>query len=378
MTVGDAERFEPTPKGGDMNLICPPFGADELAWMGFDLMGCANNHAMDYGSSGLLSTVEQLNRVGIASAGTGQTLARASAPSYVDTPAGRVALINCASSFPEWSLAENARADSNGRPGINPLRVDATYRLEPGLFQELKKIDGAFKSQVGQGQVAQSSAPTDELFFLGKRFIPGPTEILRTARQPDISRVTQAIKIARRNSRLVTVMIHEHALYRPSSFLQLFARACIDAGADAFFGSGPHVVGAIELYQGKPICYSLGNFFFQYETLRQIPTEVYEANRLDINTPDPSVSYDVLSNNHFNERSYWESSVVRMQFSGSQLTEFTLHPIVLGWNEPRFSRGLPILGTEREGEPIIKRISDQSKAFGTRIDVRDEVGHVGL
>jgi poly-gamma-glutamate capsule biosynthesis protein CapA/YwtB (metallophosphatase superfamily) len=45
-----------------------------------------------------------------------------------------------------------------------------------------------------------------------------------------------------------------------------FARTAIDAGADLVLGHGPHVPRAIELYQGKLIAYSLGNFL-GYRTL---------------------------------------------------------------------------------------------------------------
>lgn len=39
-----------------------------------------------------------------------------------------------------------------------------------------------------------------------------------------------------------------------------FARTAIDAGADIVFGHGPHVPRAIDMYKGKFIAYSLGNF----------------------------------------------------------------------------------------------------------------------
>ena len=39
-----------------------------------------------------------------------------------------------------------------------------------------------------------------------------------------------------------------------------FSHTVVDAGADVVFGHGPHVTRAIELYQGRLICYSLGNF----------------------------------------------------------------------------------------------------------------------
>ncbi len=46
----------------------------------------------------------------------------------------------------------------------------------------------------------------------------------------------------------------------------LFARSVIDAGADIVVGHGPHVPRAMEIYKGKLIAYSLGNFL-GYRTL---------------------------------------------------------------------------------------------------------------
>nr|WP_276519555.1 CapA family protein [Bradyrhizobium elkanii] len=45
-------------------------------------------------------------------------------------------------------------------------------------------------------------------------------------------------------------------------------RAAIDVGADMVFGHHPHVVQAGEIYQGKPIFYSLGNFAFDWDVMR--------------------------------------------------------------------------------------------------------------
>ena len=46
----------------------------------------------------------------------------------------------------------------------------------------------------------------------------------------------------------------------PRGELRRWARAVVDAGADAVVGHGPHVLRGIELYRGHPIAYSLGNF----------------------------------------------------------------------------------------------------------------------
>lgn len=48
--------------------------------------------------------------------------------------------------------------------------------------------------------------------------------------------------------------------------LVLFTHSMIDAGADLILGHGPHVPRALELYKGKLIAYSLGNFM-GYRTL---------------------------------------------------------------------------------------------------------------
>ncbi len=49
----------------------PPAGADALARAGIDLVSTANNHAWDYAKRGLFETLENLDRVGVAHAGTG-------------------------------------------------------------------------------------------------------------------------------------------------------------------------------------------------------------------------------------------------------------------------------------------------------------------
>lgn len=48
----------------------------------------------------------------------------------------------------------------------------------------------------------------------------------------------------------------------PNDYQKKLAHDVIDWGADVLIGSHPHVLQGIELYQGKVICYSLGNFCF--------------------------------------------------------------------------------------------------------------------
>lgn len=58
-----------------------------------------------------------------------------------------------------------------------------------------------------------------------------------------------------------------HVPHGPETFygedrgnLRAFAHAVVDAGADLVLGHGPHVLRAMEIYQGRLIAYSLGNF----------------------------------------------------------------------------------------------------------------------
>ncbi len=51
---------------------------------------------------------------------------------------------------------------------------------------------------------------------------------------------------------------------QPRGDIVAFSRAVIDAGADLVFGHGPHVVRALEIYRGRLIAYSLGNFATYY------------------------------------------------------------------------------------------------------------------
>lgn len=49
---------------------------------------------------------------------------------------------------------------------------------------------------------------------------------------------------------------------KPQQYQRDLGKQIIDAGADLVIGSHPHVLQGIEYYNGKPICYSLGNFIF--------------------------------------------------------------------------------------------------------------------
>jgi poly-gamma-glutamate capsule biosynthesis protein CapA/YwtB (metallophosphatase superfamily) len=65
---------------------------------------------------------------------------------------------------------------------------------------------------------------------------------------------------------LVVPMLHWGVEIEPApeESQRTLARRLIDAGADAIIGGHPHVVQTVEIYKGRPIVYSLGNFVFDY------------------------------------------------------------------------------------------------------------------
>jgi poly-gamma-glutamate capsule biosynthesis protein CapA/YwtB (metallophosphatase superfamily) len=361
MAAGDPGY--PTAAGSSLSVVVDPKMAEELAWLGYDLMGTANNHSTDYGVEGVRSTIANLERAGIGYAGTGLNLQQAAAPGYVDTPGGRVALINCASTFAAWSPAVYARGDFKGVPGLNAVRVQRRYQLEPAAFAGVETAARALGSPPPpEGQ--------REITWLGNTFVPGPTsDFLSEAAAADVKRLTEAIQVARRNARLVLVSIHAHDSYRtldtPARFLQPLAHACIDAGADAFFGAGPHVTWGIELYNARPICYSLGDFVFQYESVRGYAADTYEAFKLDPQSPDHSLASDRIALPK--DRSLWESVVPMMTFSELGLRQMILHPVACDMSLPRYERGTPSMATAETAERIVSRMSAQSKPYGTSI-----------
>src|SRR3984957_14440661 len=115
--------------------------ADELRWLGVDLVSTASNHSLDYSYGGLRSTCAALDATGLAHAGTGADLAAARAPAFADTAAGRVALVSATSSFPAFARAGAARTDAAGRPGVNPQRY--LHGIDPGSARQVASLAAA-------------------------------------------------------------------------------------------------------------------------------------------------------------------------------------------------------------------------------------------
>jgi poly-gamma-glutamate capsule biosynthesis protein CapA/YwtB (metallophosphatase superfamily) len=119
------------------------------------------------------------------------------------------------------------------------------------------------------GDVAHLVIKGEKVTVIAFATYPGAYNLL------DLDDALAAIRQARAVSDLVIVSFHgggegaphqhvqdgdEMFLGEDRGDLRRFTHAAIDAGAGLVLGSGPHVVRGMEIYQGKLIAYSLGNF----------------------------------------------------------------------------------------------------------------------
>ena len=80
----------------------------------------------------------------------------------------------------------------------------------------------------------------------------------------DAEKMNIAIAKAAKNADFTVVYLHVGTEYapKPDKNQIYYSRLAIDAGADLVLGSHPHVVQSIEIYKGRYILHSLGNFIF--------------------------------------------------------------------------------------------------------------------
>jgi poly-gamma-glutamate capsule biosynthesis protein CapA/YwtB (metallophosphatase superfamily) len=387
MVFHDYEPYPMAESGGTW-MRGDPALAGELAWAGIDMVARANNHAGDYGTLGLQMTSRYVEEAGIVHAGVGASLAEAREAKFLETAKARVALISVASSYADHMRAGRSRDDVPARPGLNPLRYKTTYVMPEAAFDSLRNYGeelGEFTDQDGEPRGTDADKP-GEMNILGSNFARGDgASIRREANKNDVAEIAAVVNNASRvaDYTIVTIHAHEHDGRRDLSpeFLHIFARAMIEAGADVFVGHGPHALRGIEIYNGKPILYSLGDFIFQNETLLRLPSGNYEAYDLDQNAHVADFNdarYDEDTKGFPAVAEIWESVIAVPTFNNRRLTELKLYPISLGFGQPRQVRGRPLFADEELGQKIIDDLRRLSQPYGTEIDMRRGIGYVRL
>jgi poly-gamma-glutamate synthesis protein (capsule biosynthesis protein) len=385
--------FEGTPvvESGGMNLSAPPGVARDLQRLGFNLTAFANNHTLNYGIEGCLRTLDELRAIDFVCAGAGRTLSEARLPAFLETTAGRVGLVGCASTFGKGQQAGARRDDAPGRPGLNPQRYDTLFVVDQEHMEAIQRIaekTGAEERRQFGYWMGFTEPPKreGEFPFAGLSFITGDEFGIRSeAKKSDLEGNTRSVAHATQVDDLTLVSIHAHEegkeRWIPADFIIEFAHAAVDAGADMVIGHGPHLLRGLEIYNGKPIFYSVGNFIFQYEYMMRFPADDYETLHADQSKIAPEVIRQLSADDTRSfpaDRRYWETVLPLVTFEDRQLRSIQLHPVSLGFGTPWPDRGTPRLATPEVGAEILDWMSQLSQPFGTTIQVVDGVGHVTI
>lgn len=195
----------------------------------FKAVSCASNVA--YPPSAALSTRRHLEALGIANAGTGANRAEARAPAPFEIRGQRVALLSYTSVF--WPIEQPATETT---PGVATIKAHTGYSpgrraLEmPGAAPEIHTWADPSELAEMQSDIAAAKAEADFVILACHWGVSSQEEI--TAYQREI------------------------------------AGAAVAAGAGLVYGTHPHKIQGIEVLDGVPVFYSLGNFAFDWEKMR--------------------------------------------------------------------------------------------------------------
>jgi len=365
----------------------------ELKWAGINIVSVANNHAYNFGYGGIQTTIGHLKRHGIPYSGAGNNLQEARMPGFLDTRRGRVALISVNATFePHWRAGEQ-RPDMQGRPGINCLGFKTVYTVDRKALDDLKRISGmigweAVKERENThgyyGRIYDDTAT--RFHFLDKVFELGETFRANThCDSRDLEGNLKWVRAAAKQADYVFVSLHTHergdSLDFPADFAREFAYACIDAGAHAILGHGSHHLRGIEIYKGRPIVHSLGDFFFEEENFMRFPQESYDRMGLGM---------DAVAADWMNARSggetrgfpvdplLWRTVIAIIRWEDWKVRELRLYPVVSGAGTSWGQRGRPMLADPKEGGKILENVQNLSRTFGTTVEIQDNVGIVHL
>jgi len=169
-----------------------------LNFAGFNILSLANNHALDYGKEALEDSFTRIKNTRIDFIGAGFTILNSDSPLIKEIRGTKIGFLAYSDKCPKTWAATLESS------GINCISLK-DLELVKNIISEAKK-------------------QTDILF----------------------------------------VLIHSGEEYTQtlSDFQKIFSKSAIDSGADLVIGHHPHVVQKNEVYNGKQIFYSLGNFIF--------------------------------------------------------------------------------------------------------------------
>jgi len=178
----------------------------------------ANNHAWDSGPDALLDTIELFLSRGIQVTGAGGDLDQASRPVILERDGLRIGYLGVT------SLGKSGSRAAAGKPGVYSLDIETEY--------------------VPRGAHA-------------------PVRIVTRADEGDLAGLVSHVQALRGEVDHLIVAFHSGVIRLPrviSDYQVQVCRAVADAGADLIVCHAPHILKGVEVWNGKPIFYSIGVF----------------------------------------------------------------------------------------------------------------------
>lgn len=207
---------------GDMVEKVPAAHVQALKQGGFDVVSFASNHAMDFGAEVMMETVQHLREVGFSVIGVGRSGEEARQPAIIERNGCKVAFLAYC------SVLKPGQAATATKAGVAPMRAHTHYH----------QVD----------------------------YQPGTQpEILTFPYQDDLQAMLADVAALRGQVDVLAVSLHWGVHFTPeviATYQREVAHKLIDAGVDMILGHHAHELKAVEIYRGKPIFYSLGNFAF--------------------------------------------------------------------------------------------------------------------
>ncbi len=300
-----SKRGNPVPKF--RNLRSDPEVIQDVKALGVQAVTLANNHMMDYGPEALADTLAMCDAAGIARCGAGGDLEEACRPLTFDVWGRRIGLLSLATTLPMGFDA------GPGRPGLAPLRVDFALEIDANFLVEN----------------------------------PGAMPVVRSwVRAGEQEALCQRIRQLKAEVDVVIVSIHwgvpDFWLSPAQGVLAQYqaplAHAMIEAGADVVYGHHSHTLHPIEIYRARPIFYSPGNFFFEFDQ----------------------------------PRPYMERKSIIVRVSIGEELGVELVPLV------HDDRGIPSRAYAAEAKAVLDRLTDLSLPLGTRLAIEGDQAQVPL
>lgn len=363
--------------GGTWVNARPDVLGDMLSY-GFNVCGASNNHSMDYSYGGLFSTIEAFKKYKVAYCGIGGSLEEAAAPVTVETEKGKIAVIAICSTFNPAACAGETAEDLPSRPGLNFLRHSVVYQITPEHMQALREIaagtaiNGSHELNVKTGFVVDDGT----YFFGGIKFVEGDVEKKITKpNQKDMERTCKAIKEAAKTHDAVIVMFHCHDIRgfeftEQADYAVEFAHACIDAGATAIVGGGTHQLKPVEMYKGKPIFHSLGDFVFQNNSVEILPPDFKEKYKVPLNaTAEEALNARSKGGKvglHTDIANYL-TVIPYFEVEDGEVKNISLTPLELGFDMDDDIKGFPHMADSETAEKIYKHLVEISKEYNTKM-----------